>query len=476
MNWIEATSNLATKILVVGDAMVDHYITGDIFRISPEAPVPVILAKEDWDKAGGAANVAANVAAMGGKCILMGIVGDDAGRAKLEWLMGQLGVASEFVVDPNHFTTQKTRLLSGRQQIARIDREKPPIKAAIDALRAKFESVVQDVGVVVFSDYNKGALRELPELLAVARKFGCKTLVDPKLPDPEFYRGAFLLKPNELEFRALFGPFTEENLVEKAAAAIERYDLGHIVLTRGPKGMLLVSSDKTVVRQPTEAIEVFDVSGAGDTVAAALALSIAADLPVESAVTVANVAAGVAVAHLGTYIVTRHDIEKRLDAQASGNKKILSQDALGKVIAAQRASGAKIVFTNGCFDILHSGHVRALAAARQEGHVLVVALNTDDSVRRLKGETRPINRFADRAEVIAALGCVDYVTGFAEDTPYDLIKLLQPDVLVKGGDYSENQIVGADIVKARGGRVVNVAFHQGYSSSGIIEKITEGKT
>ncbi|MCX7899558.1 MAG: D-glycero-beta-D-manno-heptose 1-phosphate adenylyltransferase, partial [Methylocystis sp.] len=241
-------------------------------------------------------------------------------------------------------------------------------------------------------------------------------------------------------------------------------------------GMLLVSSDRTVVQRPTDAIEVFDVSGAGDTVAAALALSIAAGLPVETAVAVANVAAGVAVAHVGTYIVTRHDIEKRLDARATGNKKILSQEALERVIAARRASGAKIVFTNGCFDILHSGHVRALAAARQEGDVLIVALNTDDSVRRLKGDTRPINRLADRAEVIAALGCVDYVTDFAQDTPYDLIKLIEPDVLIKGGDYSEDQIVGSDIVKARGGRVVRVAFHQGYSSSGIIEKIAERKT
>jgi len=471
MNWTEATSNIAGKILVVGDAMVDRYIVGEVARISPEAPVPVLLAQDDSDKAGGAANVAANVAAMGGKCILMSVVGDDPGRQKLEALMAELGVAHELIVDPNHLTTQKTRLLAGRQQIARIDREKPPASAALAALREKFELLVQDVELVIFSDYGKGVLRELPEFLAIARKFGRKTLVDPKIPDPEFYRGAFMLKPNELEFRGLFGPFTEETLIDKAAAAIEKYDLGHIVLTRGPKGMLLVSSDKSVVRRPTEAIEVFDVSGAGDTVAAALALSIVAGLPVETAVAVSNIAAGIAVAHIGTYIVTRHDISQRLDKGASRTGKVLSSDELAKLISARRASGSKIAFTNGCFDILHSGHVRALASARQEADILIVALNSDASVKRLKGPSRPINCFADRAEVIAALGCVDYVTGFSEDTPYDLIRTLQPDVLIKGGDYSEHEIVGADLVKARGGRVVRVDFHQGYSSSRIIEKI-----
>ncbi|CAN2536333.1 Bifunctional+protein+HldE [Methylocapsa aurea] len=471
MNWFETTVERPAKILVVGDAMVDQYIIGEISRISPEAPVPVLLVREESDKAGGAANVAANVAAMGGDCRLLGIVGDDGGRMKLERLMEALHVRHDLVVDSSHITTQKTRLICGTQQIARIDREAAPSAATLRALREKFEEQVREADLVVFSDYDKGALRELPMLIDLARKSGRRTLVDPKLADPEFYRGAYILKPNEAEFRILFGAFTEETLIEKAAAALRKFDIDHIVLTRGPKGMLLVSADGTVIERPTEAIEVFDVSGAGDTVAAALAISVASGWSLEDAVTVSNVAAGIAVAHAGTYVVSRYDIDTRLATRTVLGAKLLSRLALVKLIAARRASGAQIVFTNGCFDILHSGHVRALAAARKEGDILIVALNSDESVQRLKGPTRPINHLADRVEVIAALGCVDFVTEFSEDTPYELIKLLEPDVLVKGGDYATDQIVGADIVIERGGRVVLVQYHEGHSSTQMIDRI-----
>lgn len=471
MKWFQSAPDRSVRLFVVGDAIVDRYLSGEVSRISPEAPVPVLLAVEEADRPGGAANVAANVVAMGGTARLACIVGDDLGGRGLRRMMEVLGIEPDFVVDPGHTTTQKTRLISGMQQIVRIDREIEPSDVATRALLEKFRNGLERADFVILSDYAKGALRNLPDFLNVARRRGLRTLIDPKIPDPERYRGAFILKPNEPEFRALFGAFDEKNLARHALKAIRRFEIEHLVLTRGPRGMLLVSSDGTVLECPTEALEVFDVSGAGDTVAAALALAIAGGHSIAAAVRYSNIAAGIAVAHAGTYVVTRHDIELRLALKEHAEEKVLPRGKLATLLSARRALGQKVVFTNGCFDVLHPGHSRMLRAARAQGDLLVVGLNSDASVRRLKGPTRPVSADADRAEMLAALSAVDFVTVFDEDTPYELIKALTPDVLVKGGDYQIEQIVGEDLVMNRGGHVVSVDFHEGYSSTRTIEKI-----
>lgn len=468
MNWLSETS---ARVLVVGDAMVDRYVMGGISRISPEAPVPILLVADETDKPGGAANVAANVAAMGGQAHLASIVGKDRGAEVLTRLMGDYGVHCAFVEDGDHTTTLKTRIVTETQQIVRIDREVAPSDAARAQLLAGFEAAARASDFVILSDYAKGALKDLPAFLRIAKKLGKPTLVDPKVFDPERYRGAFILKPNALEFRGLFGPCEDDEIAARALDALRRLDIAHMIITRGAKGMLLVSADGSISSRPTEAIEVFDVSGAGDTVAAALAYALAAGRPIEEAVAFANLAAGVAVAHRGTYVVTRADLERRRAPLRAGPTKILSREALAPILAERRARGAVTVFTNGCFDVLHPGHVRMLAAARAEGDLLVVGLNTDASVKRLKGPTRPINATQDRAEVLAGLAAVDFVVPFDEDTPYELIKALAPDVLAKGADYALEDIVGADIVTARGGRVVAVNFHDGYSSTRTIGKI-----
>jgi D-beta-D-heptose 7-phosphate kinase/D-beta-D-heptose 1-phosphate adenosyltransferase len=326
---------------------------------------------------------------------------------------------------------------------------------------------------VLFSDYGKGVLDDLPALIDIAREARLPTLVDPKKPDPAHYRGAFLVKPNETEFRALFGDCDEAFLVDAARTALSRHEIENIVLTRGPKGMLLIGRDGRAISYPTRALEVFDVSGAGDTVIATLAVAIGKGLSLDEAIHLANVAAGIAVGRMGTHVVTRAELDLALAEQGEGGSKLLALEPLLRLLAAERARGRRIVFTNGCFDILHPGHVRMLAAARAEGDLLVVGLNGDASVRGLKGPTRPVNPFASRAEVLAGLAVVDYVVGFDEPTPAALIEAIAPDVLVKGGDYDSETVVGARFVQERGGRLVLARFHEGHSSTAVIERIAD---
>lgn len=472
MSLFRAELGRIPRILTVGDVMVDRYITGGVTRISPEAPVPVLAAERETMRAGGAANVAANVVAMGGSCRLLGVAGKDAGHDDLRTLMAAAGVDLDLVIDPNQRTTEKIRLVSGAQQIARFDRDGSVGPAALDTLLQWFEAAVGDMDLVLFSDYAKGALAHLPDLLATARRHGKRTLVDPKRADPERYRGAYLLKPNAAEFRNLFGPCSEVDLIEHARAALRRYAIEHLVLTRGAKGMLLVSADGLAIERPTDVQEVFDVSGAGDTVLAALGVTLGGGATLTRAVELANLAAGIAVSHAGTYVVSARDIDQRLAANLLDQSKIVGSEVLRPILDSHRRQGAKIVFTNGCFDILHPGHVRLLKAAKAQGDILVLGLNSDESVARLKGPARPINTFADRAEVLAGLAAVDYITKFTQDTPLELIHAIEPEVLVKGGDYREEEIVGYDFVTARGGRVVIVAFHKGHSTTCIVAKLS----
>lgn len=464
----ERADSVRPHILVVGDAMIDRYIIGETSRISPEAPVPVVMAGREEMRAGGAANVAANVVALGPRCSLLTICGDDPSAEDLARLMAQHGVGLDRVVDPGQRTTQKTRLISGGQQIARVDQDGGAGEAARVELARRFEAALDGVHAVIFSDYAKGVLSDLPSLLAIARRRGVPSFVDPKASDPRRYAGAFLLKPNAREFHALFGDCPEAELADRARAALAAMDLDYLVVTRGAKGVLMVSRDGTVVDHPTEALEVFDVTGAGDTIIAALVVGIVDGLPIAAAIDQANVAASVAVSRPGTYVVTRADLEERLHRRDHAMTKLVPLPLLAAKLDHARASGARIVFTNGCFDVLHAGHVRLLDLARRQGDLLIVGLNSDDSVRRLKGAPRPVNGLADRAEVLSGLAAVDHVVLFEEDTPLELIRHIRPDVLVKGGDYSADTIVGADLVREAGGEIVIAPMLAGRSTTSIL--------
>ncbi|EIZ77183.1 cytidyltransferase-related domain protein [Novosphingobium sp. Rr 2-17] len=467
MSW-DAPSPNRPHILVVGDAMIDRYIIGETYRISPEAPVPVVRAGREEMRAGGSANVAANVAALGPRCSLLTICGDDPAGEDLARLMSMHGVALDCVVERGQRTTEKTRLISGVQQIARIDQDGAAGDASRAELARRFEALLDGVRAVIFSDYDKGVLADLPALIAIARRHGVPTFVDPKAPDPSRYAGAFLLKPNVREFHALFGACPEEQIAERARLALAELDLDYLVVTRGAKGIMMVTRTGEVVDHPTEALEVFDVTGAGDTIIAALVVAIAEGLPIAAAIDQANLAASIAVSRPGTYVVTRSDLEERLHRRSHATSKLVPLPMLLGKLGHARADGARIVFTNGCFDVLHAGHVRLLDLARRQGDVLIVGLNSDASVRRLKGAPRPVNGVDDRAEVLSGLAAVDHVVLFEEDTPLDLIRAIRPDILVKGGDYTADTIVGADIVREGGGQVVVAPLLAGRSTTSIL--------
>jgi D-beta-D-heptose 7-phosphate kinase/D-beta-D-heptose 1-phosphate adenosyltransferase len=471
---MESGEPSAPHILVVGDAMIDRYITGASTRISPEAPVPVVKAGFEESRAGGAANVAAGVCALGARCSLLTVVGDDLAGEELVALMAGQGVDVEAVIERGARTTQKTRLISGVQQIARIDHDGDVSEASRAALARRLAALLDGVSAVIFSDYDKGALSDLPDLLAIARQHGVPAFVDPKIADRARYRGAFLLKPNAREFHALFGACPEEQMAQHAHAALVDMGLDYMVVTRGAKEIMMISRKGEFVDHPTEALEVFDVTGAGDTIMAALVVGIAQGLSMSAAIDQANLAASVAVSRQGTYVVTRADLEDRLYRRDHSMTKLLPVPVLLQRLARARQAGARIVFTNGCFDVLHAGHVRLLDHAKRLGDILIVGLNSDASVRRLKGAPRPVNGLDDRAEVMSGLASVDHIVVFEEDTPLSLIREIAPDVLVKGGDYSAETIVGAEDVVASGGQVVIVPLLAGRSTSAILGAAVRG--
>ncbi|MDQ0506025.1 D-glycero-beta-D-manno-heptose-7-phosphate kinase [Xanthobacter agilis] len=470
----------APRITVIGDVMVDRYIVGSVSRISPEAPVPVLVHGAERIVPGGAANVAANAAALGAAVTLVGLVGADAEAAALAGALAPYsGIdLSWLVADPERPTITKTRVMSGRQQIVRIDAETqaPPSRAACDALVAAAQAAVKGSRVVVLSDYAKGVLSDLviAATIAAATAEGVPVIVDPKRRTFEAYRGASLVTPNRLELAAATGlPDTTDADAAQAAAAAAAQFGGDVLVTRAEKGMTLWRREGRVLHVPAKAREVFDVSGAGDTALAALAVSLASGHALETAVHFANAAAAVAVGKVGTAVVTRAELAAALEAgvpEGAEEGALVSRAQAASIIAGWRAAGATVVFTNGCFDLLHPGHVSLLEAAAREGDRLVVALNTDASVRRLKGESRPVQDEAARARVMGALRCVDLVVLFDEDTPYDTIAALKPDVVVKGADYREDQVVGGDLVKSWGGRVALVPLVEGRSTSALVAK------
>ncbi|WP_296061254.1 bifunctional D-glycero-beta-D-manno-heptose-7-phosphate kinase/D-glycero-beta-D-manno-heptose 1-phosphate adenylyltransferase HldE [uncultured Amphritea sp.] len=460
------------QVLVVGDLMLDRYWHGPTSRISPEAPVPVVKVDQREDRPGGAANVALNITALGGGVSLVGIVGqDEAGHALQQQLLSAR-VNCQFCTSNTEPTITKLRVLSRHQQLIRLDFEE---RFSVDhrfELQQQVESLLGSVSALVLSDYDKGTLSEPQLLIEAARKAGVPVLVDPKGTDFERYRGATLLTPNMGEFEAVVGRcHSEQELVEKAQLLVAQLELKALLVTRSEQGMTLIKPGQNEIHFPAHAREVFDVTGAGDTVISTLATALAAGESLEVATGLANIAAGIVVGKLGTAAISGPELRRAVNQAQGSERGVVSDEQLLIALEDARAAGEKIVFTNGCFDILHAGHVGYLEQARAQGDRLVLAINDDDSVRRLKGEGRPINPVERRKAVLAGLEAVDWVVSFAEDTPERLLEQIRPEVLVKGGDYGLDQVVGGEFVKRYGGEVKVLSFLDDCSTTAIVEKI-----
>jgi D-beta-D-heptose 7-phosphate kinase / D-beta-D-heptose 1-phosphate adenosyltransferase len=470
-------------VLVVGDIMLDRYILGDVDRISPEAPVPVLRHVQRYERPGGAANVAMNLAGLGCQAFLAGFWGDDGEQAELAKLMQVAGVHTLGVVTGSQPTISKTRIVGRNQQLLRLDIEsRDPVPALEEQhLLERAVGLVGKVHAVVLSDYAKGALTGAlcEAVIRAAREAGIPVLADPKTPDFSKYSGATTVCPNLGELAAATGipaHRTDELLVAAQAQLVE-HDFKFLTVTMSEKGIALLRRDGVTYHSPARAREVFDVSGAGDTVIATLAASLAGGLQMETAVELANVAAGIVVGKVGTVPIAQHELIAALTPSSglTAGEKLLDFERTRLRVAEWRASGETIVFTNGCFDLLHVGHITLLEDCRRFGSKLVLGLNSDASIGRLKGPSRPIVGERERARVMAALAAVDAVVLFDEDTPLELIRALKPDVLVKGGDYTIETVVGHEDVIAAGGRVEIVPTVEGFSTSNIVKKLqTQG--
>ncbi|MFT6987353.1 MAG: D-beta-D-heptose 7-phosphate kinase/D-beta-D-heptose 1-phosphate adenosyltransferase [Psychromonas sp.] len=460
-------------VLVVGDVMLDRYWHGPTVRISPEAPVPIVKVEEIEERPGGAANVALNVAALGGKATLIGLVGDDEPARALVKGLQSVHVTTDFVTLSDFPTITKLRVLSRHQQMLRLDFEEAFHDVDSAPILQKMQaSLAQQMSVVILSDYNKGSLADVQAMIQLAKKAGASVLVDPKGSDFEKYRGATLLTPNLSEFEAVVGHCkNEQELVERGLALIKKFDFQALLVTRSENGMTLIRAGQDAFHLPTQAQEVYDVTGAGDTVISVLASSLAAGSSFEHACTLANAAAGVVVGKIGTSTVNTIELANAVYSQQEIGFGVLSQEQLKLAVKLAQHRGEKVVMTNGCFDILHAGHVSYLNTAREQGQRLIVAVNSDQSVRNLKGEGRPVNPVDRRMAVLAGLGAVDWVIEFCEETPQRLIADILPDLLVKGGDYKPEEIAGGAEVIANGGEVRVLQFEEGCSTSEIIKTI-----
>lgn len=469
----------ATPVLVVGDLMLDHYLWGHAERISPEAPVPVVdVQREHW-ALGGAGNVAANLRALDTAVRLVSVVGPDAGLSRLRQLLSPLHITDEgLIIDESRPVTVKTRLMAAHHQLVRFDLEQrdAPAPAVLSKIQGAIQDALAACRAVILSDYNKGLLTETvcQQVIAGAQARGIPVIVDPKGREYGKYRGATLITPNRKEAADAVGFVldSEAAMLRAGEQLRSHYGLQACLITLSEDGMALFQ-DGLVDRIPTRAREVFDVTGAGDTVVAALASQLAEGADLVEACRFANLAAGVVVGKLGAACATRREVEDfaRTTTTTAAEAKVLDRAQLERRVAELRQRGLRIVFTNGCFDILHAGHVRYLERAAELGSVLLVAVNSDASVKRLKGEDRPINPQRDRQLVLAGLASVDYVVTFDEDTPLSLIEALRPDVLVKGGDYTEATIVGAPLVRSYGGVVTTVPLYEGRSTTRTIARM-----
>jgi D-beta-D-heptose 7-phosphate kinase/D-beta-D-heptose 1-phosphate adenosyltransferase len=476
------------RVLVVGDIMLDRYFWGKVRRISPEAPVPVVKMQRTSVTLGGAGNVAANLAGLGCTVTIVGLCGQDERAQSLRQLLTRKGISQCLIEDASRPTITKTRIMAHKQQVLRLDEEDThtPSAGIEQQIKAHVSKELARCHVTILSDYGKGmfASREFTrELIDLARRHKRPVLVDPKGADWQRYQLATCITPNTAELEAVVGKGLEADealLIGSAQEVCGRFGLERLLVTRGAQGMCLVGPGDQITLIPAQAREVYDVSGAGDTVIATLAAALAAGAPFEQAARTANTAAGIVVGKLGTQPILNSELSTALrydDGQHyfpySAAKMAALDGALAKV-QEWRAAGEKVVFTNGCFDLLHPGHISLLYQARALGQRLIVGLNTDASVRRLKGSQRPILSEQDRAAMLGALACVDLVVHFDQDTPLELIAVLQPDILVKGSDYKPEEVVGKDVVESYGGSVKLVDLVQGYSTTKLTEKMISG--
>lgn len=464
------------RVLVVGDVMLDRYWHGPVSRISPEAPVPVVHVQQSEERPGGAGNVALNIRALGAQVTLLGVVGCDhyatelierLQAAKINCLMQHL---------PDSPTITKLRVLSRHQQLIRLDFEERLNSINYQQLAKDFTEQLNQTDIIILSDYGKGTLAHAIDLIKIANEKNIPILVDPKNNDFSVYQGATIITPNMKEFEEVVGHCEHESdITEKGQQLLAKYNFQALLVTRGEKGMTLIRSQQAELHIPSEAKEVYDVSGAGDTVIGTLATAYASGFNLPEAVFLANIAAGIVVGKLGTATTSLPELKQALASNKELTSGVVNEEQLILALAEAHARGERIVMTNGCFDILHAGHVYYLEEAKALGDRLIVAVNDDDSVMRLKGPGRPINSVEKRMAVLAGLASVDWVVPFSEDTPERLICKLLPDILVKGGDYKPEQIAGGKCVIANGGEVKILSFLEGHSTTSVIEKINTQK-
>ena len=460
-----------SQVIVFGDLMLDRYWYGDVDRISPEAPVPVVKVNNVELRPGGAANVALNISSLGAKVLLFGFVGSDAEGQQLRELLEAKGVTCCFAVVPNHPTITKLRLIGHSQQLIRMDFEQGFHDAPCDDLIKRYQQALTTSDAVILSDYAKGSLAKVAQLIQYANEAKKPIFVDPKGSDMSRYRQATLLTPNRREFEIIVGHCKDhDEMIARARELITTLQLQALLITLGSEGMLLVERDKEPYFLPTQARQVYDVTGAGDTVIAVLALTFSVTHNMKQAVLLSNAAAGIVVGKLGSATVSADELAHALkkDTPCCG---ILTEAELKLRVRDAHAKGETIVMTNGCFDILHSGHIHYLNQAKQLGDRLIVAVNSDESVKLLKGEARPFNSLQERMSILAGLRAVDWVVPFSEETPARLIGEILPDVLVKGGDYTVEQVAGHEAVLANGGVVKMLDFVDGKSTTSLVEKI-----
>jgi D-beta-D-heptose 7-phosphate kinase/D-beta-D-heptose 1-phosphate adenosyltransferase len=463
------------NVLVIGDLMLDRYWHGNTSRISPEAPVPVVLVGDAEERAGGSGNVALNIAALGAHAEVMGYTGDDEAANVLQEILSSAGVQCAFERVPDSSTVTKLRVISRHQQLIRLDFEDGFNNQRSDLLVARAAKDMAKAGAVVLSDYGKGTLRDIPALIKAARAAKVPVLIDPKGTDFERYRHASLITPNLSEFEAVVGHCESDQVIEERGMNLLRdIELEALLVTRSERGMTLFMQNRKPLHIPTLAQEVFDVTGAGDTVIATFAAALAAGEDMPSAMALANLAAGVVVGKLGTATVTPAELQRAMRGQAALTRGVVTEKDLIEISTQAKQHGETIVMTNGCFDILHPGHVSYLQKARALGDRLIIAVNDDASVQRLKGKDRPINTLDRRMAVLSALECVDWVVPFSEDTPERLICAVIPNLLVKGGDYKPEDVAGGKCVTQAGGEVKIIDYIEGHSTSDIIKSILNG--
>jgi D-beta-D-heptose 7-phosphate kinase / D-beta-D-heptose 1-phosphate adenosyltransferase len=466
------------RVLCLGDAMLDHFVYGVIDRISPEAPIPVLHATRDKKMPGGAGNVAANLRALGVEAVFVAAVGDDTAGTELAERLAQEGITARLVAVPARPTTLKTRYVCGGQQMLRVDRETAaaiPEDVEDEIIRAAL-SEIPLCSAVILSDYGKGLLttRVIVDVIAAAHKAGIPVVVDPKGRDFARYKGATVISPNRKELEQATGMScaTDDDVRAAAMRVIADCGLPAVLATRGAAGMSLIQSDEAPLHIPAVVREVFDVSGAGDTVIATFAAALGAGAKMTEAAQLANVAAGIAVGKAGTATVRPEEIEQALHAaRPNAMSKLCTKQQAAEQAERWRAKGAVVGFTNGTFDLVHPGHISSMRQAKSHCDYLIVAINSDASVKRYKGPTRPVQDEAMRATIISALEMVDMVVIFEEDTPYELIKAIKPDVLAKGGQYKLEEVVGYDILLSYGGKVLRADMEDGFSTTNTIKKM-----